>query len=276
MRYEFYGSFPAAECADCGMRFLRVQPSGEAFARLYSAEYFRQDFRCGRSEVTYFHEDAFRAENHDLLVAFESLGPRGRLLEVGCAGGWLLKLANERGWRAQGVELSADAVAHARTLGLEVFHGALEDAALPDATFDLVYLGDVLEHVPDCRATLAEVARVLRPGGHAYLRGPITTNSIGRGFGLAVKRLLGGEFVLREPPYHLWEFTPRSLRGVFARAGLEVRSLRQSKIAPGRAHGRKSALERLVLWGFDLVNAPLTAWFNVRGDRVVVIARKRG
>jgi 2-polyprenyl-3-methyl-5-hydroxy-6-metoxy-1,4-benzoquinol methylase len=183
MRYEFHGSFPAAECADCGMRFLRVQPTGESLARLYSAEYFRTDFRCGRSDATYFSEDAFRAENHDLLDAFESLGPRGRLLEVGCAGGWLLKHANERGWRAQGVELSAEAVAHARSLGLEVFHGTLEDAALPDATFDLVYLGDVLEHVPDCRATLAGIARVLRPGGHAYLRGPITTNSLGRAAG---------------------------------------------------------------------------------------------
>jgi hypothetical protein len=48
------------------------------------------------------------------------------------------------------------------------------------------------------------------------------------------------------------------------------------EIAPGRAHGLKSPFERAALIAFDLVNAPLTAWFNVRGDRVVVIARKRG
>jgi len=275
MRYEFLGSFPAAECRTCGMRFLRVQPTEEGLARLYSADYFRTDFRCGRSDADYFREDAFRTENHDLLDAFERLAPRGALLEVGCAGGWLLKHARERGWRVAGVELSADAVAHARSLGLDVFQGALEAARLPDAAFDLVYLGDVLEHVPDCRATLAEIARVLRPGGHVYLRGPITTNSLGRSFGLAVQRSLGRTFVLREPPYHLWEFTPRPLGALFERVGFAVLAMRQSKIAPGRPHGRKNALEQALLWAFDVMNVPLTRAFNVRGDRVVVIARKR-
>jgi SAM-dependent methyltransferase len=171
--YEFGGSFPLVECAGCGLRFLAVQPTGEGLASLYSAEYFQRDFRCGRSAVAYSSEETFRAENQSLLDAFERLGPDPRdarvprsLLEVGSAGGWLLKHARERGWRVLGVELSAEAVAQARSLGLEVFHGDLLAAALAPAAFDLVYMGDVLEHVPDCRAALVEVARVLRPGGH--------------------------------------------------------------------------------------------------------------
>jgi len=275
MRYEHRGTFPAVRCPRCDMRFLAVQPAPEALAELYGSAYFERDFRCGRSADEYFREDAFRGENRDLLDQFARLhAPPGDLLEVGCAGGWLLKHAAERGWRARGVELSADAVRHARGLGLEVFQGELEEARLPGAAFDLAYMGDVLEHVPDCRAVMEEAARVLRPGGHLYLRGPITTNSLARRVALAAWGALGGAIVLREPPYHLWEFTPGSLTRLAAAAGFEVVALRQSKIPPGRARGRKSGLQRAAMFALDLVNTPLTCACNVLGDRVVLVARR--
>ena len=88
--YEFHGRFPLSECRACGLRFLRVQPTAAGLARLYSAEYFDRDFRCGRSAVAYDDEAAFRDENAALLDAFARLGPPGRLLEVGAAGGWLV------------------------------------------------------------------------------------------------------------------------------------------------------------------------------------------
>jgi SAM-dependent methyltransferase len=274
MRYEFRGVFPAAECRDCGMRFLRVQPAPEALAELYSAEYFARDFRCGRSATAYFDESAFRSENAGLLDDFDTLGARGALLEVGCAGGWLLKHAAERGWSARGVELSAEAVAHARALGLDVHHGDLRSARLPDAAFDLVYMGDVLEHVPDCGAAIAEIARVLRRGGHLYLRGPITTHSLARGLALAAYRAMGRPIVLREPPYHLWEFRPAPLARLLGRHGLTVVRARQSKIPPGRPHGEKSALQRLAMHAIDAANVPLTRILNARGDRLVLVARR--
>jgi SAM-dependent methyltransferase len=274
LRYEFRGvRFPLFECPACGMRFLAVQPAPSAFAELYSAAYFESDYRCGRSATPYSDEAAFRAEDDGLLAEFARLGPPGHLLEIGSAGGWLLKHAAERGWRAQGVEISDDGVRHARALGVEVFHGELAAAALPAATFDLVYMGDVLEHVPDCRAVLAEVRRVLRPGGHLYLRGPITTHSLARAFALRVTGALGRTLVLREPPYHLWEFRPRPLERLCRAVRLEPVSIRQSKIPPGRTHGAKSLLETVVMNAFDVVNLPLTNTFNARGDRAVLIAR---
>jgi SAM-dependent methyltransferase len=274
MRYEFRGGrFPLVECRVCGMRFLAVQPAAEALAGLYTETYFESDYRCGRGTAPYADERAFRAEDDGLLAGFAKLGPPGRLLEVGSAGGWLLKHAIERGWRAQGVELSAAGVMHARGLGLEVHHGDLVSASLPAAAFDLVYMGDVLEHVPDCRQVLAETRRVLRPGGHLYLRGPITTHSLARSLALALYGAFGRVIVLREPPYHLWEFRPAPLAALGRRVGLEPVSIRQSKIPPGRAHGRKSALQVLAMAALDAVNLPLTRVFDARGDRVVLIAR---
>jgi len=266
--------YPLIECRACGMRFLNPRPSPAALARFYDAGYFESDFRCGRSSASSFDDAAFRRENDGLLDVFASLGAPGRLLDVGCATGGLLAQAIERGWHAEGVEIAPAAAAHARSRGLTVFEGDLIGAHFPEARFDLVYLGDVLEHVPDCRAVVLEVARILAPGGRLYLRGPITTHSLARSLALAFSRTSGRTLTLDEVPYHLWEFTPRSLGRLVQSAGLRVERMRQSKIAPGHAHGRKTAFERAAMAGLDALNLPLTAWFNVRGDRVVLIARK--
>jgi SAM-dependent methyltransferase len=275
MRYEWEGTaFPAAECGTCGMRFLRVQPVGATLERMYSAEYFQVDFRCGRSDTNSFDEAAFRAENTGLLDRFERYRGKGRLLEVGCASGWLLKHAAERGWDVTGVELSGDAVTHARSLGVTVHQGALEDVTLPAGGYDLVYMGDVLEHVPDCRDSSARVAGLLAPGGHFFLRGPITTHSLARTVGLSIYGAMGRDIVLREPPYHLWEFTPGPLARLMKTVGLDVVVMEQAKIPPGRPHGRKSAAQQLFMAALDSVNLPITRAFNALGDRVVMVAKK--
>ena len=175
----------------------------------------------------------------------------------------------------RGVEFSGSAVEHARALGLDVHEGDVMGAGLPGSSFDLVYMGDVLEHVPDCREVLSEVARVLKPAGHLYLRGPITTNSLARRLALRVYGLAGQEIVLQEPPYHLWEFTPRPLARLFRTTGLVVKRLEQSKIPAGRPHGEKSALQRAAMNLLDAVNGPLTRSLGVLGDRVVMVGQKR-
>jgi hypothetical protein len=83
----------------------------------------------------------------------------------------------------------------------------------------------------------------------------------------------GRTIVLHEPPYHLWEFTPRTLARLFAASGFEVVYSKQSKIPPGHAHGEKSALERAAMAALDAVNVPLTRAFNARGDRIVMVGR---
>jgi hypothetical protein len=84
---------------------------------------------------------------------------------------------------------------------------------------------------------------------------------------------LGRSIALREPPYHLWEFRPGSLTKVLRASRFEVVSLRQTKIPPGRPHGRKGLLQAAVMTAIDAINLPLTTVFNARGDRVQLVAR---
>lgn len=109
------------------------------------------------------------------------LGARGLIcgdwLDVGCAEGyWSVALA-ERGARTVvGVEVdpslinAADLRPHPATVSFRVAPG--EALPFPNETFDGVLVNEVLEHVADEKATLKEVARVLRPGGHLALFAP--------------------------------------------------------------------------------------------------------
>ena len=94
---------------------------------------------------------------------------RPRILDVGCGTGANLIMLSKYG-DAEGVDISEDALAFCRERGLDkVRLGAGEELPYADGTFDLVTALDVVEHMDDDLAGLAEMRRVLRPGGRVLL-----------------------------------------------------------------------------------------------------------
>jgi SAM-dependent methyltransferase len=138
----------------------------------------------------------------------------GRLLDVGCATGDFLVAAQERGWAAQGVELSGHAAGVARRRRVDVRVGTLRNARFPDAAFDVVTMLDVIEHLNDPMAELRETRRVLRPGGIICVETP-NWDSIYR-------RVLGRRWAALQPRLHLLYFDRTTLREALSRAGFQV------------------------------------------------------
>ncbi|MEM9343599.1 MAG: bifunctional 2-polyprenyl-6-hydroxyphenol methylase/3-demethylubiquinol 3-O-methyltransferase UbiG [Pseudomonadota bacterium] len=91
------------------------------------------------------------------------------VLDLGCAGGFMAEALDDRGARVTGIDPAEDAIAAARRHadGRDIRYDVGVGEALPyeDAAFDIVVCVDVLEHVADLDAVLAECARVLKPGG---------------------------------------------------------------------------------------------------------------
>jgi 2-polyprenyl-6-hydroxyphenyl methylase/3-demethylubiquinone-9 3-methyltransferase len=94
-----------------------------------------------------------------------------QVLDVGCGGGLLAEEFDRLGCHVTGVDPSAGSLkaarAHAEAGGPDISyqHGTGEALPVPDASFDVAYCCDVLEHVDSVDATLREIARSLKPGG---------------------------------------------------------------------------------------------------------------
>jgi SAM-dependent methyltransferase len=274
--YQFE-RYPGSKCRACGLAFLSVQPDRDTLTEMYDADYFESDFRCGSEPAAGLggeqSEKVFAEEAKSALELIRGLTGRkgGRLLEIGSAGGWFLKAAREQGWEAKGVELSREAADFARQkLGLDVFCGELAEAKFPSGSFDVVYMADVLEHVAEPVAFVREVRRILADGGHAVVCGPTALNALSRRLGLAAYSLAKKTRSIALAPYHLFEYTPRTIRLLFEDSGFKVVTLDSKKIRPSL---RAFNLEDIVMFGLDLVNWPATTLFCVWGDRVILCAR---
>jgi SAM-dependent methyltransferase len=161
-----------------------------------------------------------------LRAARKPSGPPGDVLDVGCSYGEYLRFLQSLGWRVSGIELDPSAADSAReSLHCLVLAGPAEDrlADLPAASFDLVTMWHVLEHLTDPAAALAQVRRVLRPGGRLVLEVP--------NFGSLWSRVFRGFWFPLEIPFHLFHFTPLSIRNLLTRAGFEIERI-QGEPAP--------------------------------------------
>lgn len=103
------------------------------------------------------------------LELVRKYGAGGDIFEAGCGTGLLLREAAAIGRSAIGLDLSRGMLGPARARGLRVVQGSLTDVPLPSASVDLVYSMKVLAHVPPIQQALAELTRVVRPGGHLLL-----------------------------------------------------------------------------------------------------------
>jgi SAM-dependent methyltransferase len=182
--------------------------------------------------------DKFLAREWDFAFArrtrllFEDLDPRPgeRILDCGCGIGFhLLLLQAWRGVAPSGID--AD-VGRLRKADREGARSKVAGAALPrlpfrDGTFDKVLASEVLEHLPDDRAALAELFRVLKPGGILaisvpHARYPFWWDPISRVWGA-----LGGNPIRRGPLVGIWTgherlYLPENLAARASDAGFRV------------------------------------------------------
>jgi SAM-dependent methyltransferase len=160
-----------------------------------------------------------------------------RVLDCGCGAGEWVRALVARGADAFGVERDPRKLAQAApapALAARLASGDLEALAFADASFDLLLANEVLEHVPDDRAALVEMRRVLRPGGRLLVLSPTrlypfeTHGVFWRGTRRRVPHTL--PFVPWIPlrigarvfDYWARNYWPWELRGLVARAGFRV------------------------------------------------------
>jgi SAM-dependent methyltransferase len=116
----------------------------------------------------------------DVLDALERRLPKpGRtVLDVGAHVGKFMKIASLRGWIAEGIEMNPQTAAYARRTGATIHQTDLRSLPRLGRTYDAVTLIDVLEHIPDPRAALETLARLIAPDGWVAIKVPCGPNQL--------------------------------------------------------------------------------------------------
>ena len=223
-----YGDFTwwLAHCDACGLHFTDPRPSERFLATCYSG-----DYHAGL-QVEGGTERAFGTKYRRYADWLGRFLPTGRVLDVGCSTGLLVKMLADRGYRAEGVELNPRSAEWGRAnYGVSIHAGTLESCPIEPGTLDAVILTDVLEHTTRPLDFLRAVGERLAPGGLVLVTFPDIRAAESR-----YQRFLAR--LLRRPwlwgnchiPLHVWEFTPATARACFQAAGFEIVAYRRSHV----------------------------------------------
>lgn len=215
------GQFDFFVCRDCGSVSLDPLPGEQEIGAFYPPAYMVTGPAAGRGlarrlrqlEWRVLYLPVYRA-GAKAVVAMTGLRA-GRLLEIGCSSGFQLReIANLGVFEAYGLDIDRAAVDFARQeLGLAVSLGSLAEAKFPGSHFDVVVLFNVLEHLPDPMAVLAEVNRILKPGGFLAVKTQLIDS--------VQARLFGHRWVwLHEAPRHVLLASKPGLEQVLANSGM--------------------------------------------------------
>jgi 2-polyprenyl-3-methyl-5-hydroxy-6-metoxy-1,4-benzoquinol methylase len=209
-------------CRVCGSLYDSHPPTATEAKRLYEgSEYFVRDAAEDPDDDTlwgypenYLEQRPFIDAKFDrVLQHIERYVRPGRLLDIGAGPGFLVAVAERRGWSAVGLDLNKWAAEYARDeLGVDVRAGDLADDPFPDEQFDAITMMDVVEHVPDPDELLARVAGLVRPGGTLALLTPDAASPISRLFGRRWPEV-------RRPGEHVVLFSVPGLTKALARHG---------------------------------------------------------
>lgn len=282
-------------CARCGLGRVDPLPRQADLAAMYDENYHTPgafagiahqggiggqlhlyDRPGGRQASLRWHGQRLaRIEQAGLIDGTARPAP-GRLLDVGCGAGYFLDAARAAGWQVAGVELSEAAAAAARNeLGLDVFTGGLAEAGFSAKSCDLITMFEVLEHMRDPGAALAEAQRLLRPGGLLAVEVPNDMDA----YRSALARADHRWWVI--PPVHLYYFNASSLSRWLLMSGFEPIHLSTEGSVGGdllsqlRGHGWQAS--RWVTGGVRRLLAPLD-WVLQRTGRhseLIILAQKR-
>lgn len=202
---NFLSKETLVECNECGLVFTSPRLKKEVILKSYVEAEDPLYVSQAQGRILSFERCLKTIEKHQ---------KPGRILDVGAAAGFFLKVAKDKGWETFGIEPSRYLSQYGRKeYGLNIFTGTLDSAPRLGAQMDVVTLWDVLEHTFDPKDTLRRVHGYLKPGGLVVINYPNIGNWMAR---LAGRKYW---FILS---VHLYYFTPKTIAHMLRQTGFAV------------------------------------------------------
>lgn len=200
-------------CGNCGTWVLWPFTSKEDRERLYQDNYYdRWGYEQNNIKIISHMKKRLYEK---VLKEIEIYIRPSRLLDIGCAMGFSLEIAQERGWQPHGIEISKFAGNIAKEkFGDVVKVGDIQDADFGNNYFDAITMIDLLEHVEDPLAVLSKIKGVLKKDGVLVILVPDTCS-------------LSSRIMRAKWPHinaeHLFYYSRKSIQQLLFKIGFDVR-----------------------------------------------------
>ena len=206
--------FDVMKCLNCEVLFTNKFPTSKKIIDIYSENYYSPWTDSAGTipkSVELMKKKTFKAYLN-LLPRYIKL-KRKKLLDIGCATGFLLETAREKGCDCWGVELNPfGAKESSKKFPKKIFNGILENSKFKNDFFDIVTMIDLIEHTQNPLAVMKEVRRITKKGGYVLM----VTPNVG---GMWAKVL--GKKWTNFKEEHLFYFKENSLKYMINKSGFK-------------------------------------------------------
>ena len=262
-------------CGSCGLIFYEFREGLKEFLdKQYARGYFK-----GQEDLCSYYDYAADMEVtkrnfRDYLKQISVYQPAGRLLDVGCAYGYFMQEAQHAGYQVWGIDPSEHAISQAKKgLPTQVKKATLAGAGFAPRSFEVITMFDVFEHLPDPRADLKVVNKILTDGGLLV----IATGDTGSFWA----KIWGKKWTFYNPPQHIFYFNQENIIRILQESGFKVIKIEKSgKWLPIRyiLHLARTVREnRLERWLFPFFQNNFLgkiALFLRFNDNMIIFAQK--
>ena len=199
--------FGVSRCKSCGAGYLSPRPSKAELGCYYDEHFYWSYENDELAKVSIEQLLALRRPQLEAKAAWLAHLTPGRLLDIGTMKGDFIHHMQGLGWQAEGVEFSTTPP---NLFNMSIRYGDFLDMDFANESFDCITMWAVLEHVYEPAEYVANVARLLRPGGTFIF---LVTN---------FNSVQGRFYEMDDFPRHLNLFTKRSARLMLERVGLQM------------------------------------------------------
>lgn len=209
--------FHICECQNCGLLYTMPRPSKDKIGEYYKSEIYYSHQENKKGFIPKIYETVKKVNLKYKYKLATSEISKGKLLDIGCGVGDFIHLAEEQGWECTGVEPSEDAKVIARKRIRANVLTSEEIEQIPDATFDLITMWHVLEHVDDLNWQVEQLHRLIKPQGRIVIAVPNYTSYDAQFY--------REQWAAYDVPRHLSHFNKTTLTKIFKTKGLELKKV---------------------------------------------------
>lgn len=279
--YGRYRQMPygLVRCDACGLVQTNPMPS-EEFLREWYQKYDVLGEREPYYQALQSKNPWSTAEGMDIATHFRRVkqicaerSGKLRVLEIGSGHGMFLDLVKRAGWEGVGIELSEPAVrASQANYGIDVKSGTIETVALPDGSFDVVTLWDILEHVPDPVSMLKKSFRLLAPGGYIFIETPNVSSVLDWMVILLARFGVTGPARTFYGVHHLTLWNHKTIRRALSELGFTSTAITPESTPAFRVFRGKTLRDRLMRMGVDSIQ--YVGRILGRQNKMIVVVKK--